>query len=109
MPAFARLEVSARHKVGSMAQRSGEHDALVAKWAAMIVGRLNDKLAEITRSVQEMLSGDIPEVAADGELLTLLYDAAHANLDAFFPAIRHDISIERIELPTAALDHARRL
>src|SRR4029453_17181888 len=92
-----------------MAQRSGEHDALVAKAAAMIVGRLNDKLAEITRSVQEMLAGAIPEVAADGELLTLLYDAARGNLDAFFPAIRHDISIEHIEPPTAALEHARRL
>jgi DNA-binding PucR family transcriptional regulator len=92
-----------------MAQRGGEHDALVAKAAAMIVGRLNDKLAEITRSVQEMLAGDIPEVAADGELLTLVYDAARGNLDAFFPAIRHDISIEHIEPPTAALEHARRL
>jgi sugar diacid utilization regulator len=92
-----------------MAQRSGEHDALVAKAAAMIVGRLNDKLAEITRSVQEMLAGDIPEVAADGELLTLVYDAARGNLDAFFPAIRHDISVEHIEPPTAALEHARRL
>jgi DNA-binding PucR family transcriptional regulator len=92
-----------------MAQRSGEHDALVAKAAGMVVGRLNDKLAEITRSVQEMLAGDIPEVAADGELLTLVYDAARGNLDAFFPAIRHDISVEHIEPPTAALEHARRL
>jgi hypothetical protein len=92
-----------------MAQSSGEHEALVAKAAAMIIGRLNDKLAEITRSVQEMLASEVPDVAADGELLTLLYDAAQGNLDAFFPVIRHDIAIDRIEPPTAALEHARRM
>ena len=109
MPAFPRSEVSARHKVRCMAQRSGEHDALVAKAAAMIIGRLNDKLTEITRSVQEMLASEVPEVAADGELLALVYDAAQGNFDAFFPAIRHGIPVDRIEPPTAALEHARRM
>jgi len=92
-----------------MAQSIGEHDALVAKSAAMIIGRLNDKLAEITRSVQEMLASEVPEVAADGELLALVYDAAQGNFDAFFPAIRHGIPVDRIEPPTAALEHARRM
>ena len=92
-----------------MAQSIGEHDALVAKSAAMIIGRLNDKLAEITKSVQEMLASEVPEVAADGELLALVYDAAQGNFDAFFPAIRHGIPVDRIEPPTAALEHARRM
>jgi hypothetical protein len=39
----------------------------------------------------------------------LPYDAVEGNLDTFLPAIRHSISIDHVELPTAALEHARRL
>ena len=38
-----------------MAARSHEEEALVAKSAALIIGRLDDKLVEITRSLQELL------------------------------------------------------
>jgi DNA-binding PucR family transcriptional regulator len=92
-----------------MAERSREDRALVAKSAALIVSRLDDKLAEITRSIQEMLLSEFSEVGGDGELLGLLYDAAQGNLDTFFSAVRHGISIDHIEPPTAALEHARRL
>jgi len=92
-----------------MAQSIGEHDALVAKSAAMIIGRLYENQAQIARFLHEMLAREVPEAAADGELLSLLYDSTQGNIDAFFPAVRHDIAIERIEPPTAALEHARRL
>jgi DNA-binding PucR family transcriptional regulator len=92
-----------------MAQSIGEHDALVAKSAAMIIGRLYENQAQIARFLHEMLAREVPEAAADGELLALLYDSTQGNIDAFFPAVRHDIAIERIEPPTAALEHARRL
>src|SRR6476469_6836706 len=92
-----------------MAQSIGEHDALVAKSAAMIIGRLYENHAQIARFLHEMLAREVPEAAADGELLSLLYDSTQGNIDAFFPAGRHDIAIERIDPPTAALEHARRL
>jgi DNA-binding PucR family transcriptional regulator len=56
-----------------------------------------------------LLVSEIPEIAADGELVQVLHDSAQGNLDAFFVAIRHDISVDQIEPPTAALEHARRL
>ena len=92
-----------------MGQRSREDEALVAKSAALIVCRLDDKLAEITHAIQELLFTELSEIGGDGELLGLLYDAVQGNLDAFFPAIRHGISIDHVEPPTAALEHARRL
>ncbi|HEX3285112.1 MAG TPA: helix-turn-helix domain-containing protein [Mycobacterium sp.] len=92
-----------------MGQRSREDEALVAKSAALIISRLDDKLAEITHSIQELLFTELSEVGGDGELLGLLYDAVQGNLDAFFPAVRHGISIDNVEPPTAALEHARRL
>ena len=92
-----------------MAGGSREDEALVAKSAALIVSRLDDKLAEITRSIQELLFSELSEIGGDGELLALLRDAVQGNLDAFFPAVRHGISIDQVEPPTAALEHARRM
>jgi DNA-binding PucR family transcriptional regulator len=92
-----------------MPKRSSEDEALVAKSVAMIVGRLDDKLPEITRSTQEFLVAEIPEIAAAGELQELVRDSVTGNFETFFPAIRHGIPIAAIEPATAALEHARRL
>ncbi len=92
-----------------MADRSREDEALVAKSAALIIGRLEDKLADITRSLQELLVSELSEISGDGELLTLVADSVQGNLDTFIPAVRHGIPIDRVEPPTAALEHARRL
>lgn len=92
-----------------MPERSREDEALVAKSAAMIIGRLNDKLPEITRSTQEFLVAEIPEIAGDGDLRQLVHDSVGGNFETFFPAIRHGIPIADVEPATAALEHARRL
>jgi DNA-binding PucR family transcriptional regulator len=92
-----------------MPERSREDEALVAKSAALIIGRLDDKLAEITRYCQELLVSELSEIGGDGELLGLLYDAVEGNFNTFFPAVRHGISIDHVEPPTAALEHARRM
>jgi DNA-binding PucR family transcriptional regulator len=92
-----------------MAERSHEDEALVAKTAAQIIGRLDDKLVEITRALQELLVSQLSEIGGDGELLALVHDSVQGNLDTFIPAIRHGIPIDQVEPPTAALEHARRL
>jgi DNA-binding PucR family transcriptional regulator len=92
-----------------MGEGSREDEALVAKSAALIIGRLDDKRAEITRSLQELLVSELSEIGGDGELLALVYDSVQGNLDTFIPAVRHGIPIDHIEPPTAALEHARRL
>jgi DNA-binding PucR family transcriptional regulator len=86
-----------------------EDEALVAKSVATIVGRLDDKLPEITRSTQEFLVAEIPEIAGAGELQELVRDSVTGNFETFFPAIRYGIPIATIEPSTAALEHARRL
>ena len=104
------MEIGAGASYGrSMPKRSREDEALVAKSVAMIVGRLDDKLPEITRFAQEVLVRELSEVGGDGELLELLHDAVEGNFNTFIPAIRHDIPIDLVEPPTAALEHARRL
>jgi DNA-binding PucR family transcriptional regulator len=92
-----------------MGEGSREDQALVAKSAALIIGRLDDKLAEVTRSLQELLVRELAEISGDGELLALIADSVQGNLDTFIPAVRHGIPIDHVEPPTAALEHARRL
>ncbi len=89
--------------------RSHDTGVLSAETAAMIVDRLSERLPAIARDLQELLAHERSEMAGDGELMALLYDAVQGNLEAFFPAIRHGIPIDRIEPPTAALEHARRM
>ena len=89
--------------------RTHDTGTLAAETAALIMGRLSDKLPAMTRSIQELLAHERSEMAGDGELMALLYDAVQGNLEAFFPAIRHGIPIERVAPPTAALEHARRM
>ena len=92
-----------------MPERDREDEALVAKSAALIIGQLDDKLTEISRSIQKVLLTELPEIGGDGELLGLVHDSIQENLDTFLHAIRNGISIDHIEPPTAALEHARRL
>jgi len=92
-----------------MPKRSREDEALIAKSAALVIGQLENKLPEVSLAIQQRLFAEVSEIAAEGELLGLVYDSIQGNLDTFFPAIRHGISIDQLEPPVAAVEHARRL
>ena len=83
--------------------------AIVARSAAVIVGRLDDRLEEMARSIQEILVIEIAELGDDAQLLELQRDTVEANVETVFSAIRHTIPIAHVEPPTAALEYARRL
>jgi DNA-binding PucR family transcriptional regulator len=84
-------------------------DRTVAQAAATVAGRLDDKLAATTRSIQELLVKEISELSGDQQLLQLLRDTVAVNVDAFFSSIRHGIPVRNLEPATAALEYARRL
>jgi len=88
----------------------GQDDAtVVAQSAAAIVGRLDQRMGELTGSILETLVAEIAELRGDAQLLQLLRDSIDGNIATVFSAIRHGIPIEKVELPTAAVEHARRL
>ncbi len=66
-------------------------------------------MAAVTGSIQETLVTEIPDLRGDAQLLQLLRDSVDGNVATVFSAIRHASPIEKVELPTAALEHARRL
>ena len=92
-----------------MAKAGHDDPAAVARPAAAIVGRLDQRMAELTGSIQEIVVTEIAELRDDAQLLQLLRDSIEGNVATVFSAIRHAIPIEKVELPTAAVEHARRL
>jgi len=71
--------------------------------------RLDARLTDITRSISELLVSDITELRDEEQLQQVLADSVAANVDAFFAAARHGISIDLLHAPAAAIEHARRL
>ncbi|MHA7664821.1 PucR family transcriptional regulator [Mycolicibacterium sp. HS_4_1] len=90
------------------ADRGGANDALTQAVAG-IGTRLDARLTDITRSVAEQLVSAIAELRGEEQLQRVLDDSVTANIDAFFAAVRHGISIDLLHAPAAALEHARRL
>ena len=92
-----------------MAVAGHDEATVVAESAAAIVSRLDQRMAEVTGLIQQMLVTEIADLRGDPQLLQLLRDSVDGNVATVFSAIRHAIPIEKVELPTAALEHARRL
>ena len=92
-----------------MVAKARQDASAVGRCAAEIVGRLDVRTAELTGAMHQMLVTEIAELRGDAQLLQLLRDSVDGNVATVFSSIRHAIPIEKVELPTAALEHARRL
>jgi hypothetical protein len=84
-------------------------EAEVSAAAAAVMSRLIDRQAELTRAVRRRLETDIAELRGDPGLIELLGASVEGNLDTIFHALRHEIPLENVEPPTAALEYARRM
>src|SRR5574337_753038 len=89
---------------------SGRHtDPAPDSGIAMVTALLGSRLGEVTRSVCRTLAAEISELRGDPRLLDLMYSSVESNIETIFDALQHDIPLERIQPPTAALEYARRL
>lgn len=84
-------------------------DPAVSEATAMVMARLMNRQAEVARAVQRHLASDITDLRGDPEIVELLASSVEGNVDTIFHALRHNISLENIEAPTAALEYARRI
>ncbi|WP_418005639.1 PucR family transcriptional regulator [Mycobacterium sp. PDNC021] len=92
-----------------MAGGGDRNDDALTQAVAGIGTRLDTRLTDITRSVSDQLVSDIAELRDEEQLQQILGDSVAANIDAFFAAARHGISIDLLHAPAAAIEHARRL
>ena len=92
-----------------MGARARYDDAAISENSAVVMARLNDRLLEMTRAIQQRLIAEIAELRDDSALVELLGASVQGNVDTFFMALRYEIPIENIEPPTAALEYSRRM
>lgn len=76
---------------------------------AAVISAVDARLDEVTRSTQELLVAQISDLRGDAQLLSLLRDTVASSVETFFSTVRHNIPIEQVKPPTAALEYARRL
>ncbi len=79
--------------------------AYVAETAAGLLRRV----VEVSSTVRGALEEEIPELRGDAGTIDLLGASVEGNVDTLLHALRHDIPVQRVEAPTAALEYARRL
>src|SRR5262245_4184972 len=91
----------------SAANGTGNHevDRCVTELADRLADRVSDAVSLIEASVREQ----IPELIPDEAQIVLLDDAIRGNVETILYALRHTISVEDVQAPTAAIEHTRRL
>jgi DNA-binding PucR family transcriptional regulator len=86
----------------------GQSDVDVDRWIAELAARMSDRLPEIVSFISASLREDIPELRDESQIA--LFDASvEGNVVTALYALRHNIPVERVEAPTPALEHARRI
>jgi DNA-binding PucR family transcriptional regulator len=81
----------------------------VDRVVAEIGTQLSDRLAAVSGFIRGSLEEAIPELRGDARIVELLGASVEGNVDTVLHALRHDIAVQRVEAPTAALEYARRL
>lgn len=84
-------------------------DGAVGAAVARVADRISDRLPGVTRGMRALLGEAIAELAGDDRLVELLTDAIEGNVAAVLHMLRHDVPLPEVEVPRAAVVHARRL
>jgi DNA-binding PucR family transcriptional regulator len=80
----------------------------VDRWVAELGVRLGDRVPEAVSVISASLREDIPELR-DKAQIALFNASVEGNVVTALYALRHNIPVERVEAPTTALEHARRI
>jgi DNA-binding PucR family transcriptional regulator len=94
--------------VGLMSAADSHSDVEVRRGVAELAARLADRLPEVVSAISASLQDDIRELRDEAQL-PLLEASVEGNVTTALYALRHDTPVERVEAPTAALEHARRI
>ncbi|HET6167344.1 MAG TPA: helix-turn-helix domain-containing protein [Marmoricola sp.] len=76
---------------------------------AEVANTMGEGLTELSRTLHQELADSIPELRGDPLILELLRASVESNVETFLHATQHDIAIEDLTVPPAAVEYARRL
>jgi DNA-binding PucR family transcriptional regulator len=101
-----RERASARSNGKSAPDNPGE--AEVRRGIAELAARLGDRLPELVSAISASLRDDIPELRDEAQI-PLLDAGIEGNVTTALYAMGHDMPVECVRAPTAALEQARRI
>ena len=84
-------------------------DARVGEQVASVAASLEARIADLATDIRELIQRDIPTLAGDPALTSLLDASVEENVVTVVHMLRHGIVTAHVEAPTAALEYARRL
>ncbi len=94
-----------REKHGVKVDRS----AVVAEGVAAVATVLSREFGPLTRVLRDRLSTEIYQLGDDERLIQLLGASIEGNVETILHMLQHGIDVERVEVPSAAVEYARRL
>lgn len=74
-----------------------------------VAAALQQRLPDLTGALRDRLSTRIEELDGDAAIIELLYASIEGNIENILYSLRHDITLDKIEPPSAAYEYARRL
>jgi DNA-binding PucR family transcriptional regulator len=83
-------------------------DADIDRWIAELATRLSDRQSEAVSVISASLREDIPELRDEAQI-ALFNASVEGNVATALDALQHHIPVDRVEAPTTALEHARRV
>jgi GGDEF-like domain/PucR C-terminal helix-turn-helix domain len=86
----------------------GRDDVDVERAVDELAVRLGDRLPELVSAIAASIREDIPELREDGQTAPL-NASIEGNVTTALYALRHKTPFERVQAPTGALEHARRI
>ncbi|MRH92402.1 PucR family transcriptional regulator [Nocardia sp. SYP-A9097] len=70
---------------------------------------MNARVAQLSAAIRAVLEEDIADLRGDPRTVDLLGASVEANVDTLLHALRHNIPVDHIQAPGAAVEYARRL
>ncbi|MET8425261.1 helix-turn-helix domain-containing protein [Nocardia sp. NPDC004860] len=84
-------------------------DVAVGRYLEAIAARLNARVTQVSAAIRDALEDDIVVLRGDTRTVELLGASVEANVDTLLHGVRHDIPVDCIQAPGAAVEYARRL
>jgi len=83
-------------------------DPAVAELMASVAATVSRRAAEVSEDVYEVILREIPELRGDQPVLALLASSVHSNISTCLQVMQHQIDLDTVRAPAAALEYARR-
>jgi DNA-binding PucR family transcriptional regulator len=81
----------------------------VAEVMACVAATVSRQVAAVSENVYDVIVREIPELHDDNAVLTLLASSVDSNVGTCLQIVQHQIDLNDVHAPAAALEYARRL